>query len=380
MIDCTGSTKSAGGLADVFAGETSISTVGKQGRGLSYRGYAIEDLAAHAGFEEVAFLLLYGELPDRHALTEFRRRAARLRELPEGVKALLERLPETSHPMDVLRSGVSVLGCLEPEHGFERQETVAERLLAALPAMLLYWYARHRRGVRIDTDDDPDGYGPLVGFLRMLHGESPPELQRHALEVSLILYAEHEFNASTFAARVTASTRADFHSCITTAIGTLRGPLHGGANEAAMAFLETLPDPDAAEAAVLAELRAHRRVMGFGHRVYRESDPRSVLIKPWSRRLAADAGADTLFAVSERIEQVMWREKRLFPNLDFYSASLYHFLGIPTALYTSVFVCARMAGWAAHVIEQRRADRLIRPLAHYIGPLERAFVPLGERG
>ncbi len=366
------------GLAGVVAGETAISTVEADGRGLRYRGYAIEDLAAHARFEEVAFLLLYGELPDRRALADFEARTARLRAPPAAVTAILDALPGGVHPMDALRSAVSVLGAVEPERGFEGQEAVAERLLAVLPALLLHWYTR------IDTGIAPrsaaDGAGLAEAFLRMLHGRTPPPTHRRALEVSLILYAEHEFNASTFAARVTASTRADLHSCITTAIGTLRGPLHGGANEAAMAFLDPLADPDAAEAAVLDALRAHRRVMGFGHRVYRGEDPRSALIKPWSRRLAAEARDERLFAVSERVEAVMRREKGLFPNLDFYSASLYRFLGIPTALYTPLFACARMAGWAAHVIEQRRVGRLIRPLARYTGPAPRPYVPLEARG
>ncbi len=370
-----------GGLADIIAGDTAICTVGKQGRGLSYRGYAIEDLAASACFEEVAYLLLYGELPNVDQLDAYRQRLSRMRKLPDVLKTQLEMLPANSHPMDVLRSGCSLLGCIESEHSFDEQYNIADRLLATLPGMLLYWHCFHQHGKRTDTAMEIAGETASLagGFLHLLHGKPPSDLQQRALDVSLILYAEHEFNASTFAARVTASTLADFYSCITSAIGTLRGPLHGGANEATMAFIADLADPDAAEDAVLAVLASHQKVMGFGHRVYRESDPRNALIKPWSKRLADDAGDNRLFAVSERVEQVMRCEKNLFANLDFYSASVYHFLAIPVPLYTSVFVCARMSGWAAHVMEQRRHNRLIRPVANYIGPDERPFVPLDQR-
>ncbi len=367
----------SGGLADIIAGDSAICTVGKQGRGLSYRGYAIEDLAANACFEEVAYLLIYGELPNANQLDSYLQRLSSLRKLPEGLKSQLEMLPASSHPMDVLRSGCSLLGCIEPEHSFDQQYNIADRLLVTLPAMLLYWYSYHKHGKCINTTKETTGLASY--FLHLLHGRPPSDLQRHALDVSLILYAEHEFNASTFTARVTASTLADFYSCITSAIGTLRGSLHGGANEATMAFIANFPDPDAAEDAVLAALSSHRKVMGFGHRVYRESDPRNALIKAWSKRLAGDAGDNRLFAISERIEQVMWREKKLFANLDFYSASVYHFLAIPVSLYTPVFVCARMSGWAAHVMEQRQNNRLIRPAANYIGPDERPFVPLEQR-
>jgi 2-methylcitrate synthase len=367
----------SGGLADIIAGDTAICTVGKQGRGLSYRGYAIEELAARACFEEVAYLLLYGELPTADQLDTYRQRLSCLRKLPEELKSQLEMLPADGHPMDVLRSGCSLLGCIEPEHSFDQQFNIAERLLVILPTMLLYWYGFHQHGKRIDTDLDA---ASLAGyFLHLLHGKPPSDRQQRALDVSLILYAEHEFNASTFAARVTASTLADFYSCITSAIGTLRGPLHGGANEATMAFIADLADPDAAEQAILAALAAHQKVMGFGHRVYRESDPRNALIKTWSKQLSDETGDNRLFAVCERIEQVMWREKKLFANLDFYSASLYHFLSIPVSLYTPIFVCARMAGWAAHVMEQRQHNRLIRPTANYIGPDERPFITLEQR-
>ncbi len=369
------------GLADIIAGDTVICTVGKQGRGLSYRGYAIEDLAASACFEEVAYLLLYGELPTVAQLDAYRQRLCTLRKLPEPLKIQLEMLPANSHPMDVLRSGCSLLGCIEPENSFDEQYNIADRLLATLPGMLLYWYGFHHHGKRIDTAMDAAAETTSLSgsFLHLLHGKPPSDLHQRALDVSLILYAEHEFNASTFAARVTASTLSDFYSCITSAIGTLRGSLHGGANEATMAFIADLADPDAAEETILTALASHQKVMGFGHRVYRESDPRNALIKAWSKRLSDDAGDSRLFAVSERVEQVMWREKKLFANLDFYSASAYHFLAIPVSLYTPVFVCARMSGWAAHVMEQRQHNRLIRPTANYIGPEERPFVPLEQR-
>ena len=369
------------GLIDIIAGDTAICTVGKQGRGLSYRGYAIENLAASACFEEVAYLLLYGELPNTAQLDAYFERLSGLRKLPDELKTQLEMLPANSHPMDVLRSGCSLLGCIEPENSFDEQYNIADRLLATLPGMLLYWYGFHQHGKRIDTaiDTAAETTSLAGSFLHLLHGKPPSDLQRRALDASLILYAEHEFNASTFAARVTASTLADFYSCITSAIGTLRGPLHGGANEATMAFIADLADPDTAEKATLAALASHQKVMGFGHRVYRESDPRNALIKAWSKRLSDDAGDSRLFAVSERVEQVMWREKKLFANLDFYSASAYHFLAIPVSLYTPVFVCARMSGWAAHVMEQRQHNRLIRPTANYIGPQERPFAPLEQR-
>jgi len=365
------------GLADVIAGQSAICTVGKEGRGLSYRGYAIEALAQQTCFEEVAYLLLYGELPTANELVAFSQRLVAQRGLPAPLREILEKLPASSHPMDVLRSACSVLGCLEAESETRQQTAIAERLLAMLPAALLYWYHYQQQQRRIDTRlQQPDiaGY-----FLALLHQSEISDAHRHALDVSLTLYAEHEFNASTFAARVSASTLSDFYSCVTSAIGTLRGPLHGGANEATMAFIGNMTDADNAEQEVLRTLTAHEKIMGFGHRVYKESDPRNAVIKPLSAQLATTHPDGHLYAISERVESVMWREKRLFPNLDFYSASLYHFLGIPVSLYTPVFVCSRVSGWAAHIMEQRAHNRLIRPAADYTGPAERTLTPLAQR-
>ncbi len=330
------STQTADGLAGVVAGKTAISTVGKEGIGLTYRGYSIEDLAEKATFEEVAYLLMYGRLPGQAELQVYRDRLMGLRGLPEPLKAVLERLPAESHPMDVLRTGCSALGCLEPERRFSDEQKVADRLLAILPGVLLYWYHYSRHGRRIDTHT---GQPSLAGhFLELLHGRPPEPLHQRAMDVSLNLYAEHEFNASTFAARVTASTLSDFYSAITAAIGTLRGWLHGGANEAALALIQCFTDPDEAEAGIREALAWRQRIMGFGHRVYKVSDPRCDVLKPWVHRLAEKAGQQNMYAICERIEQVMWREKRLFPNADFYSAAAYHCMGIPKQLFTPIFV------------------------------------------
>lgn len=372
----TSSSPSAG-LAGVVAGRTALSTVGKEGAGLTYRGYAIEDLAEHATFEEVAWLLFHGELPNREQLDGFLARLQGRRSLPEALRIVLEQLPASAHPMDVLRTGCSALGCLEPESSFEEQFDVAERLLAAFPSMLCYWHHFQERGERIELET---GETSLAGhFLHLLHGRAPEDDHRRALDAALILYTEHEFNASTFAARITASTLSDLYSAITTGIGTLRGPLHGGANEAAMALIEEFADPDEAERGILDRLRRKEKIMGFGHRVYRESDPRSEIIQSWARDLSTQAGDTGLYDVSERIEQVMRREKGLFPNLDFYSATAFHRLGIPTPMFTPLFVFARTAGWAAHVFEQRADNRLIRPSAEYTGPAPKAWRPVDQR-
>jgi len=366
------------GLEGVVAGETAISTVGKKGKKLTYRGYAINDLAAYATFEEVVHLLIHGRLPGRDELELFRNRLMALRELPEGLKAVLEQVPASAHPMDVLRTGCSALGAIEPEGAGNGQFRVAERLLASFPSMLLYWHNYQANGRRIATET---GEESLAGhFLALLHGKKQEELKRRAVDVSLILYAEHEFNASTFSARVTASTLSDFHSAVTSAIGTLRGPLHGGANEEAMRLISRFASPDEAESGLREMLARKEKIMGFGHRVYKEMDPRSPIIQKWSLKLSEAAGDKLLYRVSERIEHVMLHEKKLFPNLDFYSASAYHLCGIPTSMFTPIFVFARIAGWSAHIIEQRAANRLFRPIAAYTGPEPMAYVPIEKRG
>jgi 2-methylcitrate synthase len=372
----SGTTKS-GGLAGVVAGQTAISTVGKEGVGLTYRGYSIDDLAQRATFEEVAYLLIYGELPKEGELAAYRQRLIALRGLPAALKSALELLPADTNAMDVLRTGCSVLGCLEPEDKSRDQYQVADRLLASFPSMLLYWLQFTRAGKRIETQtDDPT---MAAHFLHLLKGKPAEEMHVRALDSSLILYAEHEFNASTFSTRITASTLSDFHSAITSGIGTLRGPLHGGANEEAMALIERFKTPEEAEAGLMAMLARKELIMGFGHRVYKTSDPRSGVMKGWAKKLAATSGDQRVYPISERIEAVMWREKKLFPNLDFYSAAAYHFCGIPTPLFTPLFVIARTSGWSAHIMEQRGNNRLIRPTGDYIGPEPRAWVPIDKR-
>jgi len=366
------------GLAGVVAGESAIATVGHAGEGLNYRGYSIDDLASRSTFEEVAFLLLRGHLPTQAELTAYTHKLVQLRTLPDALKTLLYLIPKNTHPMDVLRTACSFLGNIEPEaDDFSDQAAVADRLLARFPGILCVWYAYHFQGKQIDGQSDESSIGGH--FLALLHGKPPENLVRDMMNVSLILYAEHEFNASTFAARVTAGTLSDFYSCITTAIGTLRGPLHGGANEAAMDLIERFKTPDEAEHELQHMLKHKAKIMGFGHRVYTTCDPRSDIIKTWSKRLSEATGDNVLYPVSERIESVMWNEKKLFPNLDFYSASAYHFAGIPTALFTPIFVISRITGWSAHVFEQRADNRLIRPASIYTGPEPRAFLPMEAR-
>ena len=369
--------KQAQGLRGVSAGQTAIATVGKEGVGLTYRGYDILELAEKSTFEEVAYLLLQGKLPDQTTLDDFKRRLQTLRKLPPDLKMTLERIPADTHPMDVMRTGCSMLGTLEPEKDFDQQINIAERLLAVFPSILFYWYHYSTNGKSIETETEDETIAGHI--LHLLSGSPPQDLHRRAMDASLILYAEHEFNASTFTARVSAATLTDFYSAITGAIGALRGPLHGGANEAAMDLIDRFETVDDAKSGVKEMLSNKAKIMGFGHAVYRESDPRNVSIKSWSKRLSEDAGDTRLFAISEAIEQLMWDEKKLFPNLDFFSASVYHFLGLPTQLFTPIFVCSRTSGWAAHVIEQRANNMLIRPNAEYTGPGNRPYVQIEER-
>jgi 2-methylcitrate synthase len=365
------------GLAGIVAGETAISTVGKEGIGLTYRGYDVKELAALATYEEVAWLLLRGELPTADQLASYRHALLALRTLPAALRAGLELIPESTHPMDVLRTGCSLLGSLEPESRNHGALAIADRLIATLPGMMLYWHHYARHAIRVDTHT----LGPTLAghLLELIGGRRPSAEQERAMDAALILYAEHEFNASTFTARTIASTLSDFYSCVTGSIGALRGPLHGGANEAAMELIAKFPTPEAAESGVLSLLAEKKLLMGFGHRVYKHADPRSEVIKEWAAKLATTPTNRALYAVSERIEQVVMREKNLSPNLDFYSAPAFRFLGVPTPLFTPIFVMSRVAGWAAHIVEQRANNRLIRPTADYVGPAARPVPPIGQR-
>ncbi|MCF7483010.1 2-methylcitrate synthase [Vibrio sp. J1-1] len=366
------------GLRGQSAGSTALCTVGKTGTGLTYRGYDITDLANNAQFEEVAHLLLRGHLPNQQELDAYKTHLLSLRGLPTELKQALELIPATAHPMDVMRTGCSMLGNLEQEMSFDEQLQSTERMLALFPAIICYWYRFSHDGVRINTEDETeDSIGGY--FLKLLTDKTPTELHKQVMHCSLILYAEHEFNASTFAARVCASTLSDIHSCITAAIGTLRGPLHGGANEAAMEMIEDWQTPDEAEANIMQMLANKDKIMGFGHAIYRESDPRNALIKRWSEELSKQVGDTHLYAVSERVESVMKREKGLFCNADFFHASAYHFMDIPTKLFTPIFVMSRLTGWAAHVYEQRANNRIIRPSADYTGPEHQEWVPIEKR-
>lgn len=365
------------GLRGQVAGETALCTVGKTGAGLTYRGYDMVELAEKAQFEEVAYLLLYGKLPNQQELDNYILKLKGLRALPDAVKSVLELIPADAHPMDVMRTGCSILGNLETEKDFSEQYDKTDRMLAVFPSIINYWYRFSHDGVRIETETDDDSVGGH--FLHLLRDQVPSKLHARVMNVSLILYAEHEFNASTFAARVCASTLSDIHSCVTAAIGTLRGPLHGGANEAAMAMIQNWNSPDEAEQAILGMLARKEKIMGFGHAVYSESDPRNAVIKEWSGKLAKDVGDTVLYPVSLRCEEVMWREKKLFCNADFFHASSYHFMGIPTKLFTPIFVCSRLTGWCAHIFEQRANNRIIRPNADYIGPESASWVPIEDR-
>ncbi len=368
---------SGAGLRGQVAGETSLCTVGTQGTGLSYRGYDVDDLADNCIFEEVAHLILKGHLPNQAELDAYQEKLQALRELPQALRAGLELIPADAHPMDVMRTGVSLLGNLEQETDFDQQQDKVDRILALLPAMVVYWYRFAHDGVRIDTNTN----APTIGghFLHMLHGEAPSDLHAQVMNVSLILYAEHEFNASTFNGRVAASTLTDIHSVITGAIGTLRGPLHGGANEAAMDMIAEWNSADEAEAGIMQKLANKELIMGFGHAVYKERDPRNAIIKKWSEKLSQEVGDEVLYAVSERCEAVMKREKNMFCNADFFHASAYTFMGIPTSLFTPIFVMSRVTGWAAHAFEQRANNRIIRPSAEYTGPGHRVVEPIAER-
>ena len=368
---------SGAGLRGQVAGETALCTVGKSGAGLTYRGYDIADLAEKAQFEEIAYLLLRGKLPNRQELDAYVKKLQSMRGLPYALKSVLEHIPKDAHPMDVMRTGCSMLGNLETEQDFSEQDDKIDRMLAVFPSIITYWYRFAHEGVRIETDSDVDSIGGH--FLELLHGKKPSELHERVMNVSLILYAEHEFNASTFTARVCASTLSDIHSCVTGAIGTLRGPLHGGANEAAMELIQRFQTPDEAEAGLMGMLERKEKIMGFGHAIYKESDPRNAIIKQWSKRLADEVGDTVLYPVSERCEAVMWREKKLFCNADFFHASAYHFMGIPTELFTPIFVMSRVSGWTAHVKEQRENNRIIRPSADYTGPADAKWVPIEER-